>query len=329
MLSTLTSKSRFPTFGLGTYWHSRSASERVMMSGIALLLFSSVLFGVLYLYSNFLAPLSGTQVFLWRIVAMWTALVLVLMVSGRLGEHVAIVRGLRTWRAWALLLLPTPIFLSQFWLFMWAPVNGQSIQTAMGYFLLPLTMVLSGCVVFKERLSLLQWLAVGLAVLGVSAEIWRTHSVSWATLWVCSTYPIYFVVRRVQGISAVTGLLFDLTVALPFILAYLWWIDSSSLAIVGGSGLTILLLAGLGVISVLAMKTNIDASQLLPLNMYGMLSYVEPAILFVLAVTVLGNPLETAMLYSYGLIWLGIVCLLVHGARQLRRPRDTEKTLPA
>ena len=297
------------------------------MLGIALLLFSSVLFGVLYTYSHFLAPLSGTQVFLWRIIAMWTALVSVLMVSGRLGEHVTILRGLRTWRAWALLLLPTPIFLSQFWLFMWAPVNGQSIQTAMGYFLLPLTMVLSGCVIFGERLHRLQWLAVGLAVLGVSAEIWRTQSVSWATLWVCSTYPIYFVVRRVQGISAVTGLLVDLTIALPFILAYLWWIDSSSLAIVGSSGLTVLLLAGLGVISVLAMKTNIDASQLLPLNVYGMLSYVEPAFLFILAITVLGSPVEGEMLYSYGLIWLGIVCLLVHGARQMRRPRSNNVAL--
>jgi chloramphenicol-sensitive protein RarD len=43
---------------------------------------------------------------------------------------------------------------------MWAPINGQAVNTAMGYFLLPLMMVLMGCVVFKETLNRLQWAAI-------------------------------------------------------------------------------------------------------------------------------------------------------------------------
>ena len=85
------------------------------------------------------------------------------------------------------------------------------------------------------------------------------------------------------------------------------------------------MLAGLGVLSVLAMKTNVDASQILPVNVYGMMSYIEPALLFILAITVLGNPFELAMIYSYGLIWLGIACLIAHGIRQLRRAHKHSK----
>ncbi|WP_288995609.1 hypothetical protein [uncultured Psychrobacter sp.] len=83
-----------------------------------------------------------------------------------------------------------------------------------------------------------------------------------------------------------------------------------------------MMLARLGVLSVLAMKTNVDASQLLPVNVYGMMSYLEPALLFILAITVLGNPFESAMIYSYGLIWLGIMCLLFHGICQLRGTKN-------
>ena len=86
-----------------------------------------------------------------------------------------------------------------------------------------------------------------------------------------------------------------------------------------------MMLIGLGVLSVLAMKTNVDASQMLPMNVYGMMSYIEPALLFILAITVLGNPFESAMIYSYGLIWVGIVCLIVHGVRQLRRAHKQSK----
>ncbi len=299
-------------------WTTGTAQQRTLIMGVALAVLSNLLFGVLYAYSHFLAPLSGTQVFIWRMLAMWAALIGYLVISGRLASHIDKLKTLRSVKQWAWLLLPTPIFLSQFWLFMWAPVNGQGIQTAMGYFLFPLMMVLFGCVLFGEKLSRLQWLAVGFAALGVGSEIVRTQSVSWATLWVCGTYPLYYIIRRLQKVGAVTGLLVDLTIFAPFALAYLFFIAPSSLALVGGSGFFIAMLAGLGILSVLAMKTNVDASQMLPVNVYGMMSYIEPALLFILAITVLGNPFESAMIYSYGFIWLGIVFLIVHGVRQLR-----------
>lgn len=308
--------SRLP---LPAVWTAGSKQQRTLIMGVALAILSNLLFGVLYAYSSFLAPLSGTQVFIWRMLAMWAALIGYLLISGRLGLHVDKLKALRTVKQWVWLLLPTPIFLSQFWLFMWAPVNGQGVQTAMGYFLFPLMMVVFGCVLFGEKLSRLQWLAVGFAAVGVGSEIVRTQSVSWATLWVCGTYPVYYILRRLQGIGAITGLLVDLTIFAPFAVAYLLFVAPSSLGLVGSSSFFIMMLAGLGMLSVLAMKTNVDASQMLPVNVYGMMSYIEPALLFILAITVLGNPFESAMIYSYGLIWLGIACLIAHGIRQLRR----------
>jgi len=316
--------SRLP---LPTIWTAGSTQQRTLILGVILAVLSNVLFGVLYAYSSFLAPLSGTQVFIWRMLAMWAALIGYLVISGRLGSHLHKLAALRTVKQWAWLLLPTPIFLSQFWLFMWAPVNGQGVQTAMGYFLFPLMMVVFGCVLFGEKLSRLQWLAVAFAAVGVGSEIVRTQSISWATLWVCGTYPMYYILRRLQGIGAVTGLLVDLTIFVPFAVAYLFFFAPNSVDLVSGSGFFIMMLIGLGILSVLAMKTNIDASQMLPVNMYGMMSYLEPALLFILAVTVLGNPFESAMIYSYGLIWLGIACLIAHGLRQLRRARHDIKSI--
>lgn len=310
--------SRIP---LPLMWTAGSVQQRTLIMGVLLAVLSNLLFGVLYAYSSFLAPLSGTQVFIWRMLAMWAALIGYLLISGRLNTHIDTLRSLRSVKQWAWLLVPTPIFLSQFWLFMWAPVNGQGIQTAMGYFLFPLMMVVFGCVLFGEKLSRLQWLAVGFAALGVGSEIVRTQSISWATLWVCGTYPLYYIIRRLQGIGAVTGLLVDLTIFAPFAAAYLFFIAPSSLSLVGSSSFFIMMLIGLGILSVLAMKTNVDASQMLPVNVYGMMSYIEPALLFILAITVLGNPFESAMIYSYGLIWLGITFLIAHGVRQLRKAR--------
>ena len=51
---------------------------KLMTQGILLCIFSQLLFGVLYLFSLWLQPLSGTDVFAWRMVTMIFGLLLIL-----------------------------------------------------------------------------------------------------------------------------------------------------------------------------------------------------------------------------------------------------------
>lgn len=162
MLSTVftnTFASALSRLPVPNIWAAGTTQQRTLILGVALAVLSNVLFGVLYAYSSFLAPLSGTQVFVWRMLAMWAALIGYLVISGRLGLHMTQLKKIRGIKQWAWLLLPTPIFLSQFWLFMWAPVNGQGVQTAMGYFLFPLMMVVFGCILLvKSSAAYSGWL---------------------------------------------------------------------------------------------------------------------------------------------------------------------------
>lgn len=66
----------------------------------------------------------------------------------------------KSWTRWVLFLLGTLDAGSQFWLFMWAPLNGEGINIAMGYFLFPLIMVVLGWAWLKERLSFIQKIAL-------------------------------------------------------------------------------------------------------------------------------------------------------------------------
>ena len=79
--------SRFP---MPAMWTKGSVQQRTLMMGVALAVLSNVLFGVLYAYSSFLAPLSGTQVFIWRMLAMWAALIGYLLISLDFIRHLAI-----------------------------------------------------------------------------------------------------------------------------------------------------------------------------------------------------------------------------------------------
>src|SRR5699024_6767444 len=119
---------------------------------------------------------------------------------------------------WAMMLMGTAILASQLCLFMWAPINGEGLNVAMGYFLFPLMMVFSGKLIWKEQLTKLQLLALILAVCGILNQLYHTHAFSWTTLWVVLLYPPYYLSRRMLNIPALLGLTFDLTFIAPFAL---------------------------------------------------------------------------------------------------------------
>ncbi len=282
-----------------------------LIFGIILAIISNVLFSTFYLYSTWLAPMTGTQVFVWRLVCMFVVIVLYLLASGQLKGVLGDIKNLPDTKAKLWLIAPTPIMLSQLWLFVWAPLNNQGVAVAMGYFLFPLVMVLAGVVLFGERLVGLQKLAVILAGIGVGLELCWGGSLSWATFWVCGTYPIYYIIRRKQGVRAITGLFVDSALFLPIGLAYLAYHHTFTYETITSVALVKAL--GLGALSVLAFMANLQAVRLLPVSLFGMLSYLEPLLLFVVAIVFLHEPLTMQMLFSYGFIWLGIVCLIIHG----------------
>ena len=280
-----------------------------LSKGVVLCLLSQLLFSVLYLFSHWMQPISGTDVFALRMVMTAAGLWLITL---RLIGLPAMLRFVGTLDA-----------ASQFWLFMWAPVNNEGVNVAMGYFLFPVVMVLAGRFWLKEQLNGLQTAALVLAGLGVAHEIWTQQAFSWTTLWVCLAYPVYYLYRREMKIPALQGLTLDLTLILPFALAYLLW-HADMTAWVLGEPRYWLLLPLLGMASAVSMSLNLKSGLLLPVNLFGMLSYVEPALLFLLAVLVLKTPVQPSAYITYGLIWAGLLLLVSNGWRSMQQSRHKQ-----
>ena len=285
----------------------------VSAKGIIAALLSNILFSLLFFYGKLMSPLVGTDIFAWRMLAMFAVMLVAMTLFSMWEKTLIFARSIGTnWRRWLLIALPTPITAGQMWLFMWAPLNGKGVDVAMGYFLFPLAMMLGGVVVFRERLARRQQLAVALAAIGVALEIWRTGTFSWATVAVFATYPVYYLLRRWQRVPALTGLFIDYLLVAPFALVYvLFFSDIFTVMRADGSlwwwGLL------LGVHGVVAMQLNLVANAWLPVVLFGMLSYLEPALLFIISITFLGEPLEWATFISYAFIWAAIAVMLYHG----------------
>ncbi|EWC42729.1 EamA family transporter RarD [Pseudomonas stutzeri] len=294
--------------------------SRNRLTGVAGSLGASTLFATLYYYTSLLAPLDGQQIYGWRILLTAPCLALLLMAIGRWGEvRQILARVPAEPRLWLALPLSSALVGMQLWLFMWAPINGHGLDVSLGYFLLPLTLVLTGRLVFGEAISRLQRLACLLAAVGVGNQLLLASSLSWPVLAVALGYPGYFVLRRWLGTANLGGLWLDLVISLP-IAALFAFSDSDTLQMLAVSPRLLLLIAGLGALSALALGLMINASKHLSLTLFGLLSYVEPVLLVVVAL-VLGESIAPDQWLTYGAIWGAIAVLVLEGLRTLRRGR--------
>ncbi|MBJ9926499.1 EamA family transporter, partial [Burkholderia cenocepacia] len=141
--------------------------------GLTLSVMASTLFALMSAYAKLLAPLTGLDIFAWRIV--WTAPGALALIALR-GRWPALVelarRSARDWRLLIALPASAALLGVQLWLFLWAPLHGRMLEVSLGYFLLPLTMVLVGRFYYHERLDPLQWAAVACAARGGAPAGW-------------------------------------------------------------------------------------------------------------------------------------------------------------
>lgn len=292
-----------------------------MLRGIVTSLLASALFAAMYYLAPHLLPLNGEQVFAWRILLTWPLTTGLLLASGQGAAAWALLRSVwRQPKRLLLILLSAALLGGQLWLFLWAPMNGLALPTSLGYFLMPLAMVAAGRYLFAERLSPWQSLAVAVAALGVGYEWWRAGSLAWTTVFVTLGFTAYFSLRRYLQTDNLTGHWLDMLLLLPAGVYFLLRPDAAGLS-AWQLGLAqpqlYPQLPLLGLLSAAALALYMTAHRLLPMALFGMLSYVEP-VLLVLVALLLGERLQAGQLPLYAAILLALAFMLLDG--WLRRP---------
>ena len=293
-----------------------------MLKGRAASVIASFLFGALYLLAPWLAPLDGEQVFGWRILSTLPFTTALLLLRGQWPQVQALLLRARQEPLWGLGLLASAALLGvQLWLFLWAPLHGRALPVSLGYFLLPLVMVLAGRLLFGEQLTRLQWLATVLAALGVLHEIWRAGGMSWETWLVALGYTLYFVLRRHLRTDHLGGHWLDMMLLIPAALWFVLRTPSSFNALAQHPNLWGMVTV-LGIVSAVALALYMAASRLLPLGLFGLLSYLEPALL-ALAALALGESMEPGQWPSYGPIFAAVAVLIADGVLRMRQHART------
>lgn len=288
---------------------------------------SSIAFGGIYFITPLLAPAPAEGI--WALRNLITLPVIVLALLMVRQWHLVVEIGRRIRRRPVLLLgivACGALFAAQLWVFSWAPLHGRGLQVSLGYFLLPLVLVVVGRFLYRDRLVWWQWTAAGIAAVGVVYELVRAGGISWETLLVAIGYPVYFVLRRSIGTGHLGGMFWEFIIAAPLAAVVL------TLEIGWGSSLAAnpalvwlgpVFAAAAGV----ALVLYLVASRLLALSLFGLLSYLEPALLMIAAL-LNGEEIPRDEWFTYAAIWVAVLVIVVGSAVQVVRARRADAVTP-
>lgn len=276
-----------------------------------------LIWGMSPLYFRSVGLASATEILAHRVI--WSVLFTLILIaaSGQLRQLLALFRDGRL----LLALSSSALLVSVNWLgFIWGVNNDRALEASMGYFIFPIVMVALGRVFLDERLTRAQLLALLLVVLGVVNLLLQLQQLPWLALLLAFSMGLYSLVRKQVRADALLGLTVECLLLFPLAGIYLMSLQHSEDLVFGtlGTGFD-LLLAASALMTALPLILYTSAARLLRLGTVGLLQYINPTCQFLLAVFVINEPFNRPYLYTFMLIWSGLVIFSLDSRRRLSR----------
>ena len=289
--------------------HSKSLYDYDKQIGGIYALLSYGSWGVIPIYWKLLCSASAIEILAHRMLWSMVFVFCLLALQNRLGEILELLKSSKNIR----FLLFTVFLLGFNWfVYIYAVNTNQVIEASLGYYINPLLNVLMGFIFLRERLNLLQCIALGLALLGVLNFLWDFGSLPWIALSLSFTFSTYGLLRKVIPVKPLVGLLMETALFAPLaiIMISLWMIDSSGSF--GKQWETDFLFIGAGAISSLPLLWFVNAAKKLRYSTMGFFQFLAPSLNLILGIFLYNEAFTKAHVITFSLIWSGLAIFSIN-----------------
>lgn len=272
--------------------------------GFLLALGAYLLWGLLPFYMKAVAHLPLAEVIANRIVWSVPIAAAVLVWAGRTADFKAALRSPRTIAMAAL----TAALISVNWgIYVWAIAVDRTVETALGYYINPLVSVVVGALLLGERLDRLQIAAVVLAAVAVTVLTIEGGKLPWVSLALAFSFAAYGFFRKTLPIGPSQGFLLEvLLLSVPALGYIAYLIATGQDHIVSSSGADMALLIGCGPVTSVPLLLFAFGAKLLRLSTIGIMQYIAPTMVFLIAVLIFDEPFGTTQAVAFALIWAAL-----------------------
>ena len=287
--------------------------------GALLAICAFILWGLAPAYFKLLEQVPSLDILMFRIV--WSAVLLAVIITA--GKNWSKIKELLKDKKAMLILLTSSSFLAvNWWLFIWAVNNGHILEASLGYYINPLLNVALGLVFLGERLSKLQYAAVGIAITGVLIQLVTFGSFPVIAFTLACTFAIYGLIRKTISIDSVSGLTIEsFVMLLPGIVYWFFFAESPESNMFNNDLTTNFIIVMAGVVTTAPLLCFVAASRRLAYSTLGFFQYIGPSIMFVMGVLYYGEQVGQDRLLTFIFIWTALAVFSLASYKNMRKQR--------
>ncbi|WP_095673965.1 EamA family transporter RarD [Candidatus Planktophila sulfonica] len=292
------------------------ASKRSEYSLGLLFGFSSyIMWGLFPLYWPLLEPANPLEIVSHR--AVWTLVfcLIALALSKQIHATLAVMKNPKTMAA----LLLSTILVSINWItYIWAVNHGHVVEAALGYYINPLIIIAFGVILLREKMRPLQWVAVGIAAVGVLVLTIDYGRLPWVAISLALSWGSYGLVKKKLNLGALEGLAIETLISFIPYAAYIIYLGQQGTGQFGHKPLLTILLISAGAVTAIPLLLFNGSTTRLPYSTIGLLQYITPTIQFSIGVWLRHEDMPTARWIGFIVIWFALAALATDLVRSSR-----------
>ena len=284
--------------------------------GIFAIVIACFIWGFAPIYYKLLVTVPPLELLSHRTIWSFIFFFVVLVFVGRIKE---LRSAVFSFRGHSLIILLASVLIAINWFFfIYAIQTNQTTEASLGYFIMPLVTVVWGLVIFREKLSILQWLSVLLAALAVCILTFGLGVPPWIALIVAFSFSIYAVIKKKLEISAIVSVTGEVLVLVPVGLLLLLFFHTSGQGSFGSDWRLSILLALSGPLTAAPLILFSYGTRKVNLSTAGILQYLNPSLQFFCAAYIFMEPLSRWHMVAFPLIWVALIIYSWVGIKKSR-----------
>ena len=297
-----------------------STSRHESLSGAVYASSAFLIWGLSPIYWKVMRDIPAFEIVMHRVIWSFFFLIIVLVFQRHWNEFMAAVKKPRTF----MILIPTTILLGFNWfIYIWAINNEQILQASLGYFINPLINVLLGMIFLRERLRRMQTVSLALAVIAVLYLTFYYGEFPWIALSLAFAFGFYGLIRKVAPVSSLLGLFIEMLFLSGPALAYILFLNRKGIGALFRISIKIdFFLMGSAFLTAVPLLLFTLGTRRLNLSTVGFLQYIAPSCMFLLGIFLYNEPLSSAQIFAFVLIWTALFIYSTDAARYYRLSKN-------
>ncbi len=274
--------------------------------------------GLAPIYFKQVSNVDAFEILIYRILFSCVTLLPFFLFKKELQSLIAAVKDFKTVKY----LFFSTFVISLNWLtFIWAIANDRILEASLGYYINPLVNVGLGFLIFSERMTRNQYIAIFIGVVAVLYQLFSLGYLPMVSLILAFSFGFYGMLRKKANVGSIAGLFIEVVILLPFALAYLFYLYHYEVVAFfeSTSFYTSFMLALSGLVTVIPLLLFNGAATRMKLTTIGFFQYIGPTVAFFIAIFVYNEEFNFDKLVTFILIWIALFVFSLDTINKLRK----------